>query len=392
MIEQNRLDIIKRLILEYDFKIPLSRYLKFRFQKNRKMGSRDRKTSASFIYKYFRSGNLFSDFSLEEKITLSVFLFSDTSDPQINYSLNLAGISTNSISLNLSEKIKLIKTKYHDKSLGKLFSFTSPLSGGITHNELEQSYFNRPLTWIRCREKFFQLVKEELTNRSIPFFIPEQSHPTIGLDMYVDLQSLESYKKGGFEVQDLSSQKTSAFFKPTQGDYWWDCCAGSGGKSLLLNEQAGQLRLLVTDIRESVLQNLEERFKKTGIKNYSLASCDLSKENLKIPIDVPFDGIIADVPCSGSGTWSRSPEMLIGFNEQSLTSFSELQFGIIKNILPFLKPGSPLVYITCSVFKAENENVIERLTTELDLKVEVSKLINGCDEKADSMFVSRLIK
>jgi 16S rRNA (cytosine967-C5)-methyltransferase len=105
-----------------------------------------------------------------------------------------------------------------------------------------------------------------------------------------------------------------------------------------------------------------------------------------------FDGIIADVPCSGSGTWSRTPEMLSIFRESTLKEYRDRQIHIIQNISGFLKKEKNLVYITCSVFKKENEDMIEAITQKTGLKLLESQLIQGYDRQADTMFVSLLAK
>ena len=108
--------------------------------------------------------------------------------------------------------------------------------------------------------------------------------------------------------------------------------------------------------------------------------------------DYAFDGIILDAPCSGSGTWGRTPEMISQFEPQKIEFFQRLQKTIAANVIKFLKPGKPLIYITCSAFKAENEDVIDYLVKECGLKLEEMKVLAGYENKADSMFVARLVK
>ena len=193
-------------------------------------------------------------------------------------------------------------------------------------------------------------------------------------------------------MQDLSSQKTGAFFQPQKYDYWWDCCAASGGKSLLLHDLEPQIQLLVSDVRETSLNNLDERFQLAGLKKYQKKVLDLLLNNEQELHHYTFDGVILDAPCSGSGTWGRTPEMLHFFDVQKITYFQKLQKTIAANVLNYLKPGKPLIYITCSVFKQENEEVIAYLQEEHHLKLESMEVIRGYQDKADTMFVARLLK
>ncbi|HET8827901.1 MAG TPA: RsmB/NOP family class I SAM-dependent RNA methyltransferase, partial [Pelobium sp.] len=198
--------------------------------------------------------------------------------------------------------------------------------------------------------------------------------------------------KGIYEVQDVSSQTVGEFFKPQKWDKWWDCCAASGGKSLLIHDEEPTVKLLVSDNRESILENLRERFSFAGIRDYQRKILDLTQSQDLLLHDYEFDGIILDAPCSGSGTWGRTPEMITSFTETKLKFYTSLQRRISKNVVKYLKEGKPLIYITCSVFEAENEEQVNWLCKNFDLKVDSQKLIKGYRTKADTLFVARLIK
>ena len=105
-----------------------------------------------------------------------------------------------------------------------------------------------------------------------------------------------------------------------------------------------------------------------------------------------FPFILADLPCTGSGTWSRTPEAMYFFDPQTISNFRQRQEKILSNINSRLKPGGTLVYITCSVFAAENEGVVSYVTEPGKLRVEQEQMISGYTESADSMFVSRMGK
>ncbi|HCN82828.1 MAG TPA: RNA methyltransferase, partial [Sphingobacteriaceae bacterium] len=91
-------------------------------------------------------------------------------------------------------------------------------------------------------------------------------------------------------------------------------------------------------------------------------------------------------------TWGRTPEMICQFNESSILSFQKLQQSIATNVVKYLKPGKPLIYMTCSVFKEENEQMVDFMIRNLGMKLESSQVLNGYEHKADTMFVARLIK
>jgi len=228
------------------------------------------------------------------------------------------------------------------------------------------------------------LEKENIAVREI-------SNKTLALPNGTKLEKLVPENEY-YQVQDLSSQKTGELFAPKPYDYWWDCCAASGGKSLLLYDMEPKIQLLVSDVREKSLNNLDERFIAAGLKKYQKKVLDLQQNNEQDLHDYAFDGIILDAPCSGSGTWGRTPELLWHFDSYKVEYFSKLQKSIATNVIKYLKAGKPLIYITCSVFKQENEEVIDYLTANLPLTLERMEVIRGYNDKADTMFAARLIK
>jgi 16S rRNA (cytosine967-C5)-methyltransferase len=159
----------------------------------------------------------------------------------------------------------------------------------------------------------------------------------------------------------------------------------------LLHGLEPTIKLVASDIRESILSNLDERFQQAGLLKYQKKLLDLTQNNDLILHDYAFDGIILDAPCSGSGTWGRTPEMISQFDNHKIDFFQRLQKDITRNVVKHLKPGKPLIYITCSAFKAENEDVVAFMINEFGLKLEKQTVLNGYDNKADTMFVARLI-
>src|SRR6185503_19320229 len=116
-------------------------------------------------------------------------------------------------------------------------------------------------------------------------------------------------------IQDHNSQQTGRFIgsalatPPNDKFVVWDCCAGSGGKSIMVYDIDPNISLTVSDVRESILSNLKKRFQQAGIKNYQSFITDLASNRPGIA-DLKPEVIICDAPCTGSGTWSRTPEQL----------------------------------------------------------------------------------
>lgn len=397
MREANQFNKILQIIGCYKHDKSLHQFLSEYYRKNRQMGSKDRKLTSCFIYNYFRFGKALQPKSVEERIAVANFLCSKQTNDLLTYCiLQHSPLHISDIENSIQEKINLVTQSYPNFLLDALFPFASFLSDEIEKDKFLLSFLEQPKLWIRVREQFRKKVEEELTEKCLtPNPSPKEMGTAMSFDNGISLDKLDSYQKGYFEIQDLSSQKTGTFFRANEHEHWWDCCAGSGGKSLMLAEQTPSVKLFVSDIRSTILNNLKERFKKVKFENYALQQLDLLSDftNLQSLIPNPhFDGIIVDAPCSGSGTWARTPESISQFDSNALRHFSSIQKKIIQNVMPFLNSNAPLIYITCSVFKEENEEVIHYCKNNLHLLVEDSAIIKGYEQGADSMFVARLKK
>jgi len=374
--------------------MPLARFLQHYFRQNKKMGSSDRRVASRLLYNYFRLGKACLHLPPEERLFLSQFLCSSEDDPFLNHfkpELN------QKVTLPLGEKISWLEKQSYGFHLKDVFPFQTHLSSGIKNQDFLRSLFIQPDLFIRLYPAKAAAVKAKLDAEDIVY--KEESEYALRLPNGTKLNQIfpenTSSVQGKssealFEVQDLSSQRSGEFFQPKRSDYWWDACAGSGGKSLLLIQQQPDIRLLVSDMRESILDNLDERFSKAGLHKYLKKELDLTKDPDPILHHFEFDGIIFDAPCTGSGTWGRTPEMISRYNESSLITFQKLQQTIAGNLVKYLKPGKPLIYITCSVLKEENKQVVDFMVRELGLTLEKSEVLKGYENKADTMFVARL--
>lgn len=349
------------------------------------MGSSDRRWATRHIYSFFRLGKALAALKNEERLSIADFLCHDTLSLIVEK--NLPELK-DSITLPLAEKLTLVKARYPDFDQEKVYPFHANLSEDINREAFLTSFFKQPDLFIRVAAEDSSAIISKLKDENIA--VNPITDTALALPNGTKLEAV--LKEGSYQVQDLSSQHTGAYFKPNKWDKWWDCCAASGGKTLLLHSFEPVIELLVSDLRESVLLNLDERFRLAGIKKYHKKELDLLKNNDQVLHHYQFDGIILDAPCTGSGTWGRTPEMLTFFEERKITQFAAIQKGIVHNIVKYLKPGKPLIYITCSAFAEENEAVVKHITDTLPLTLEKMELIKGYENNADTMFVARLIK
>ena len=397
MREENQLKIICRILENYHLDQPLGRYLKDFYKKHPQMGARDRRLASGFVYNYFRIGRSLTDVRLIEKLTIANFLCSTTSHPLLAYCLDkFTLLGENSMESSIAEKIKQIQKLYSTFIPEKIFPFMKHLSDQIDRENFLASFIRQPKLWIRIRRGFQDAVGREFIEKNIAYEKDFENPLTCSLANSISLENTDAYRKGYFEIQDWSSQQTIRFIEPTAGDTWWDACCGSGGKSLMMADAEPQINIVATDNRASILKNLEERFSKVGILNFKAIQTDLTdnvslSDFFKKHIDKHTE-VLADVPCSGSGTWGRTPEWLIRFDEDSLVHFVSKQRKLIQGLSLTMCSGGKLVYITCSVFKEENEENVEWITSGTGLNFKESAYIKGFSIEADTMFAAVFTK
>jgi 16S rRNA (cytosine967-C5)-methyltransferase len=192
-------------------------------------------------------------------------------------------------------------------------------------------------------------------------------------------------------VQDASSQRIQELLQLVKWDgpkhiHFWDCCAASGGKTILAKDIIGEMEITVSDIRQTILYNLAQRFQRAGINNYHTIVTDLSSEKPGLP-PKKYQLIFCDLPCTGSGTWGRTPEQLYFFKESTIHDFVQLQQRILHNTIPYLASGGYFLFSTCSVFQQENEaNTACILDENNQLEIVSEIYLKGYEQKADTMY------
>jgi 16S rRNA (cytosine967-C5)-methyltransferase len=280
-----------------------------------------------------------------------------------------------------------------------LFPLQSELSAGIDATAFACSHLEQPDLFIRIRPAYLESVQKKLNKAGVPFIM--ETSDGCRLSNGFKVEELFSLNQE-LVVQDLNSQRAGAMVEEIAGNLRqqedlaiWDTCAASGGKSIFVFDRLPGARLTVSDIRSSIIQNLYQRFRQAGLYSYTGFVTDLSdpakagEEYRKLE---PQQLIIADLPCTGSGTWSRTPEQLCFFDAGTIENYAALQKKILQQLIPKMADGGYLLYITCSVFSKENESNINWLLETYPLHCLKMQTLKGYSEKADSMFAALLQK
>jgi 16S rRNA (cytosine967-C5)-methyltransferase len=180
--------------------------------------------------------------------------------------------------------------------------------------------------------------------------------PVEGGGRHPNVQAEPAFKNGWFEVQDIGSQAAAALAGAQGGMQVLDYCAGAGGKTLAMAaamENRGQI--FVHDAEKQRLAPIFERLCRAGAHNVQAIAGDEGLE----PLAGRMDLVLVDAPCTGSGTWRRRPDAKWRLTERQLEVRLAEQAAILAQAAHYLRPGGRLVYVTCSIFAAENARQIE---------------------------------
>ncbi len=382
-VHHSRISVIRSMIENYDGSVPFHSYLKSCFIKNKNYGSRDRKIYTAWCFSYFRLGNALSSHDFNTRIMVAWYLVHGTGDPVFE-TLN-EGLFPGEENKSLPERVAHVIEKFPDFVLEDIFPFDEKLSGNLLKSGYALTMLTQPSVWIRAVSANIDEVKADLELNNISFRTDVELPFALELNSGSKLDELATRKKSFFEIQDRSSQVAGAVIPAKAGEHWWDCCCGAGGKTLEILDMVPGLKITATDSRPSILKNFRERTVKYQ-SQLSTTVLDLEQQVAPGFFGNRFDGILADVPCSGSGTWSRSPENLQIFKSESVQSYVKRQKAIVSSSIQFLKSKGHFVYITCSIFKAENEDMTQYISSLPGMALLSSQLIQGSEKHADSMY------
>ena len=385
------LNTAKQIVSDYNGTVPLSGWLKNYYASRKQMGSRDRREVSQLVYQYYRLGNACKNEPIETRFAISIFLCND----KPNELLSLLKPEWNqSIEMSYLDKMAMID----GFDSFDIFPFTDELSiEGMYKSGFCNTHLFQPFLFLRIRPNQLEIVIQKLTSNNIDFLQLRKN--CLVLDNTTKVDDILLIDKE-VVIQDYSSQLIGTFlnfFKLLRQNNSkqlkvWDCCAASGGKSILAVDILGKINLTVSDIRETIIHNLRKRFERAGISKYQSFIIDVSKKNTQFEKQ-KFDLIICDAPCSGSGTWGRTPENLVHFKKEQISYYSNLQKTIVSNVIGSLEKGGYLLYITCSVYEEENEGVVSFLLNQFqEMELKKQELILGyaleTEKKADSMFAA----
>jgi len=302
-------------------KIPLDALLSRYFRFHKAIGSKDRLFISDTLYHYIRWKNLYQHLKIEPSPLDPAAHLQDATIPiHVRYGMPQ----------DLYDMLVKFYGEEKTKEISLISNIRAPLT--IRVNPLKIS-----------REKL--LEKWANTFKVAP--CPQSPHG-IHFHEKINFFTQPEYTEGLFEIQDEASQMAAELVKAKPKQHVLDYCAGAGGKTLAFAhrlENSGQIYL--HDVRPHPLVEARKRLNRAGIQNVQFSLSPAQKKRM--------DWVVVDVPCTGTGTFRRNPDLKWKFDASRLENLILEQREIFQEALTYLHPQGTIVYMTCSILPQENE-------------------------------------
>ena len=259
--------------------------------------------------------------------------------------------------------IKLLKSQYEDEYLNIISSFKN--------EAIVYYHLNKGITYDNLKHLDINIINDHIFTSN---------------NYLVDTKE---YEKGYFYIQDINSSKIVDYLDLKEGLTLLDGCAGPGGKLFNALEYLNEKDVYANELYEHRLDLIKRNAKRLGFNNINYLNEDARK--LNEILDIKFDRILLDVPCSGLGVLKRRPDLRFHMEANNLDELQVLQKEILLSCSKLLKKDGILVYSTCTLNKKENHKQIENfLKDNVDFNLlEENTLL---DYSGDYFYVAKIKK
>ena len=213
-------------------------------------------------------------------------------------------------------------------------------------------------------EECIKLLEKEGVHVEKAFYVEN----ALEISGYASLAFLESFEKGYFQVQDVSSMLVGLAADPKPGDKIIDICAAPGGKSIHVADLLkGTGHVEARDLTDYKVSLIEENITRCEFENISAKRADalILDEAAKETADI----VIADLPCSGLGVLKKKSDIKYRMSQSQIEELAQLQRDILKNAVTYVKSGGTLIYSTCTIAKEENDLQVDWILENLPLQL-----------------------
>jgi len=265
------------------------------------------------------------------------------------------------------DKDQILKNAIEAKQIRKYRESIPDWLDELGSRELGEAIWEQELGALNKEAQVVLRVNTLKTNAvQLQKLLNEQSIETFPVGDYVDalvlvkrqnLQNVNEYKQGLFEIQDASSQLIAPFLELKENMVVIDACAGAGGKSLHMAAMMhNKGKIIAMDVEERKLIELKKRAERGGV--------NIVKTQIINPANIQglkntADRLLLDVPCSGLGVIRRNPDAKWKLNLNFINEVKKTQQEIIGNYSQMLKVGGIMVYATCSILPSENQDQVK---------------------------------
>lgn len=257
----------------------------------------------------------------------------------------------------MPEAVRVECPPQHEQALRDYF-------GSDFASEMEVFMNGAPLDLrVNTRVSDRETVRDSLQKDGVKALPTPHSPWGLRLENKTFLSKTKAFVKGWVDIQDEGSQLIAYLCDVKPGMQVLDYCAGAGGKTLALAAAMNNKgRIVATDTEASRLEKGRQRFKRAHVSDIVEVrplSDEKNRKWLRRQKET-FDVVLADAPCSSTGTWRRNPDLRWRSYGPSLAELLPVQAEILEKIAKCVKPGGKLVYATCSLLPEENEKQVEK--------------------------------
>ncbi len=236
-------------------------------------------------------------------------------------------------------------------------------------------------------------LKQLFVAEGIPFSETAIAPDALIIETRKNFKNHQAYRKGLFEIQDISSQLVAPLLDVKPGMNIIDGCAGAGGKTLHLAAlMHNEGEILAVDISPKKLEELSYRAKRAGCDIVKTMQAEKLTRNFQARLNAFADRILIDVPCSGLGVLRRKPDAKWSLTQKFIDELKVTQAQILEEYAPMLKQGGYLVYSTCSILPSENGQQIEAFMKKYSDRFELfsEKSISPAQTGFDGFYMAKL--
>lgn len=219
-----------------------------------------------------------------------------------------------------------------------------------------QAFLAERPTTIRCNLSQIsrEELAEELKKEGVKVRLCDTVDSALFISGYDYLGALESFRTGHFQVQDISSMEVAEWADPKEDEYIIDVCAAPGGKSLhLADKLAGKGHVEARDLTPYKVDLIRDNIARMGIDNIEAVCQDATVYDEAS--EKKADILIADLPCSGLGVLGKKTDLKYKMNPDTQEELVHLQRKILSVVHRYVKSGGKLLYSTCTIHRAENQ-------------------------------------